>query len=241
MNHNATFKNGFIDAIPVMLGYLAVGFTISVTAIAYGHPAWSPVLMALTQLSGTSEGATINNLNFAKNELAGFGKVILLCLALNLRYILLSFAVAQKLEPRTSLFQRFLIAPVVTDENTAIAVSRPFKLTFRYLSGVLVSSYTGWALGNTIGAFGTALLPEFFPLAPLGIALYAMFVAIITPEAKASVPILVCVVLAFLLNITILYFPLGPRVDANLAMLVSGGGAALISALIFPKSCKSSS
>ncbi len=234
MEDLSTFKRGFTDALPVMFGYLAVGFTVAVTAVAYGHPAWSPVMLAMTQLSGTSEGATISNINFIKNDIASFNKVVLICLALNLRYILLSFAVAQKLKPETTLAKRMAIATVITDENVAIAVSRPFTLTWQYLCGMLLSSYIGWSLGNLCGVFGSSLLPASVPLEPLSIALYAMFIAIITPEARRARPILFCVIGAILLNVLFLNLPYGFALDSNLSMLLSGVISALCTALCFP-------
>lgn len=229
----ATFGRGFVEALPICFGYLAVGFTVAVAAVAHGHPVWSPVLMSMTHLSGTSQGAIAGRVDFTAGPAGGLWEVGLLCLALNLRYVLLALAVAQRLPPGTGFWKRLLVAYGVTDENVALAVSRPFALTVRYWAGVLVSSWLGWNAGTVLGAFGAAWLPA-ERLAPLGIALYAMFVAIVVPAARASKPMLLCVALAAAMNVGLSVLPVRVRPPAGLAMLVSGLVAAGVCALLFP-------
>lgn len=231
----ATFGRGFADALPICFGYFAVGFTVAVAAVAHGHPVWSPVLMSLTHVSGTSQGAIAGRVyvNVAAGPAAGFWEVALLCLALNLRYVLLALALAQRLGPDTGLWKRLLLAHGVTDENVALAVSRPFALSFRYLAGLMLSSWLGWNAGTVLGAFGAAWLPA-ERLAPLGIALYAMFVAIIVPAARASRPMLLCVAMAAAANAGLAALPAGWRPPAGPAMLAAGVFAAAVCAFLFP-------
>ena len=230
-----TFGRGFTDALPICFGYFAVGFTVAVAAIVHGHPVWSPILMSLTHVSGTSQGAIAGRVDFTAGPAAGCWEVALLCLALNLRYVLLSLALAQRLGPGTGLFKRLLLACGVTDENIALAVSRPFVPSFRYLAGLMLSSWLGWNAGTILGAYGAAWLPA-DRLAPLGIALYAMFVAIIVPAARASRPMLLCVLLAAAANALLSALPPLVRPPAGPAMLVSGVLAAALCAFLFPAS-----
>ena len=229
----ASFGRGFADALPICAGYFAVGFTVAVAAVVHGHPVWSPVLMSLTHVSGTSQGAIAERVDFTAGTLPGLGEVALLCVALNLRYVLLSLALAQRLAPGTGTWKRLLLAAGVTDENVALAVSRPFALSFRYLLGLMASSWLGWNAGTALGAYGAALLPA-GKLAPLGIALYAMFVAIVVPAAKASRPMLMCVALAAALNAGLSVLPPGWRPPAGPAMLAAGVLAAGVCAVLFP-------
>ena len=229
----ATFGRGFADALPICFGYFAVGFTVAVAAVAHGHPVWSPILMSLTHVSGTSQGAIAGRVEVSAGPAAGFWEVALLCLALNLRYVLLALALAQRLGPGTGLGKRLLLACGVTDENVALAVSRPFALSFRYLAGLMLSSWLGWNAGTALGAFGAAWLPA-ERLAPLGIALYAMFVAIVVPAARASRPMLLCVAMAAAANAGLAALPEGWRPPAGPAMLAAGVFAAAVCAILFP-------
>ena len=228
----ATFRRGFADALPICLGYFGVGFAVAAAAVANGHPVWSPVVQSLTHISGTSQGA------FSQRAIpgppGGAWELALLCLGLNLRYVLLALALAQRLPPGIGLGRRLLIAIGVTDENVALEISRPFPTGFPYLMGVLASSYLGWNAGNALGALGTSLLPA-SALAPLGIALYAMFVAIVVPAAKASRATLLCVELAAGLNVALGLLPEASRPAPALAMLLAGAAAAALSAWLFPK------
>ena len=231
----AAFRRGFVDALPICFGYFAVGFAIAAAAVAGGHPVWSPVLQSLTQLSGTSQGAFSHRA--IPGPPGGSWELLLLCVGLNLRYVLLSLSLAQRLPPELGLGRRLLAACAVTDENVALAVSRPFALSFPYLAGVLASSYLGWNAGNALGAVGTSLLPA-SALAPLGIALYAMFVAIVIPAAKASRATMLCVALAALLNAGLSLLPEGARPSPSLSILAAGVAAAGLCAWLFPAAGK---
>ena len=227
-----TFRRGFLDALPICLGYFGVGFAIAAASVAKGHPVWSPVVQSLLHLSGTSQGA-ISHRAIPGPE-GGAWELALLCLGLNLRYVLLGLSLAQKLPPGIGPWRRLLVAFGVTDENVALEISRPFPTDFPYLMGVLASSYLGWNAGNALGALGTSLLPP-SAVAPLGIALYAMFVAIVVPAAKASRATLLCVVLAALANAAMRALPAAARPAPALSMLLAGVGAAALCAWLFPK------
>ena len=237
---NSPFRRGFVDDLPVFFGYFAVGFTVAVAAVAKGMPLWSPILLSLTHVSGTSQGAIVEGVRVVDGVASAAGDVLFACIALNLRYVLLSLAVAQRLAPDATLPRRLLLAMGVTDENVALAVARhasgdyPGGLPWRYMLGVLASSYLGWNLGTAVGAFGAHLLPA-DRLAPLGIALYAMFVAIVVPATRASRRMLACVALAAALNLALTLVPaLAARISPSVAMLVSGTAAALVGAVLFP-------
>ncbi|MBQ9727437.1 MAG: AzlC family ABC transporter permease [Kiritimatiellae bacterium] len=232
MSVPATFRRGFVDALPICLGYFGVGFAIAAASVANGHPVWSPVVQSLSQLSGTSQGAISHRA--VPGPPGGAWELALLCLGLNLRYVLLALALAQKLPPGIGLGRRLLVALGVTDENVALEISRPFPTGFPYLTGVLASSYLGWNAGNALGAIGTALLPA-SAVAPLGIALYAMFTAIVVPAAKASRPTLLCVALAAAANAALRALPAAARPAPVASMLLAGVGAAALCALLFPK------
>lgn len=227
------FRKGLVDALPIFFGYLAVGFTLAVAAVAKGFAGWAPVLLAGIQISGTGQGAITNGVSFVDGAAVGLAASAIACMALNLRYVLLSLALSQRLRPGVTLRERLLVALGVTDEIVAVAISRPFRPSFVYVMGLLLCSWTGWVGGSALGVVGTSLLPADL-LAPLGIALYAMFIAIVTPMAKKSRPILVCVAIAAGLNLVLHVLPAAIRPSDNLSMLASGLVAAGVCAALFP-------
>lgn len=227
------FRKGLVDALPIFFGYLAVGFTLAVAAAAKGFPGWAPILLAGIQISGTGQGAITNGISYVDGAVVGLAASAIACMALNLRYVLLSLALSQRLRPGVTLRQRLLVALGVTDEIVAVAISRPFRPSFVYVMGLLLCSWTGWVGGSALGVVGTSLLPVEL-LAPLGIALYGMFIAIVTPMAKKSRPIFVCVALAAGLNLLFHGIPNAIRPSDNLAMLLSGLLSAAVCAAWFP-------
>lgn len=229
-----SFRRGFIDALPILFGYMAVGFTLAVSAVAKGFPGWAPVLLAGIQISGTGQGAITNGLTIAADgAAAGCVAASVTCLALNLRYVLLSLALAQKLASGVTLRRRFLLSFSVTDEIVAMAVTRPFRPTFAYTMGLLASSWLGWTGGTALGVACASALPESI-LARLGIALYAMFIAILAPVAKKSRPAAFCIAVAAALNVALLALPCAVRPSGNAALLASGIVAAAVCAWKFP-------
>ncbi|HHU81480.1 MAG TPA: AzlC family ABC transporter permease [Firmicutes bacterium] len=83
----------------------------------------------------------------------------------------------------------FLAAFGVTDESFALAVTRKKRLTPLFLLALEVTAYSGWLTGTITGFLLGAALPA-EARASMGIALYAMFAAILIPELKKSRPAL---------------------------------------------------
>lgn len=227
---NKYLKKGLIDALPIFFGYLSVGFAFGIYALKIGFPIWSPILMSLTHLSGTGQ--------FALVKVADHGSgLIEICFAvsvLNIRYILMALSISQRLAPGISIWQRLMIAMADTDEIIAVALKSHGAVTFAYMMGLFLSSYAGWNLGTLLSVVGTTLLPQYI-INALGIALYAMFVAIIIPEAKRHRPMLYCISIAAILNIILHILPSSIRPNGSWGILISGIAAAIIISAIYPE------
>jgi len=223
-----TFPRGLLDASPVFAGYLAVGFAFGIACARYGHPFWSPVLMSLTHVSGTGQFAVADLLHAG----AGAGEVLAAVVVFNLRYVLMALAVAQRLPPGTGVATRLAMACGDTDEIVGIA-ARQRLVPPRYWFGLFVSSYAGWVLGTALGAMPAvqSLLPADL-LRALGLALYAMFIAILVPGAKKSRGILFCTLLAAALSTALKLLPW--QLSPGWAMLVAGLASAIAAAALFP-------
>ena len=84
--------------------------------------------------------------------------------------------------------ERWVLAFGITDEIFAVAIQQKQEVNAKYLSGLVITPYVGWALGTLLGATATGLLPDSLRNA-LGIAIYGMFIAIIIPPACKAKPI----------------------------------------------------
>ena len=154
---NNSFAKGLQDGIPIGLGYLSVAFTFGMMAVTQGLPAWSAVLISMTNLTSAGQFAGLDLIVLG----APFVEMALTQLIINLRYALMSLSLSQKLEDSVTTLERCLIAFGNTDEIFAVSSGQPGKLGKWYMFGLMVMPYIGWSGGTLIGAAASTILPEF--------------------------------------------------------------------------------
>ena len=91
----------------------------------------------------------------------------------------------------------------------------------------------GWTFGTAVGAVAGDLLPASLCSA-LGLALYGMFVAIVVPTARKSVPVMVTVFLAIVINCLLYFLPVFHFISTGIAVIISTVAASAVSAVLFP-------
>ena len=175
------FLQGLRDGVPIGLGYFAVAFALGIKAVAAGITPLQSTLMSLFNLTSAGEAAAI--------ALIGVGttyvELAFTQLVINMRYLLMSCSLSQKIDGKTPLLHRFLVGFGVTDEIFGVSMAVPDKLTPAYSYGAMAVAIPGWTLGTLLGAVLGNILPVRATTA-LGVALYAMFLAIILPPARKS-------------------------------------------------------
>ena len=197
------FHKGMRDAVPVALGYLAVSFTLGLAATKAGLTPWQAAFASL--ITNTSAG------QFAGFTAMAAGTSLLETavaqVVVNLRYVLMSSILTQKLDRVSPLRKRLLVAFDVTDELFALGVARKEPLAPSYYYGMMASTIPCWALGTFLGAALGALLPKVV-LNAAGVALYAMFIAVVVPPARKSRRVLAVCALAMLMSWLLRVLPL---------------------------------
>lgn len=222
------FRTGLKDGMPIGLGYLSVAFTFGIAAVGAGLTVWEAVLVSMLNLTSAGQFAGLPLL------LGGSAiEMALTQLVINLRYALMSLSLSQKLHRSVNLFDRLLIAFGNTDEIFAVASSKKGEVWKRYFFGLMLAPYLGWALGTLLGAAAGMLLPEIVRSA-LGIAIYAMFLAIIIPPARRFRPVLHVVTAAVLLSCLFRFAPLLNRVSTGFAIIICAVAAAALGATFAP-------
>lgn len=225
--HKKDFLYGFKKGFPIALGYIPVSFTFGLMAVSGGIPPLMAVLISLTNLTSAGQFAGTNLII----ESAGLFEITLTTFVINIRYMLMSLSLSQKIKPEISLPQRLIFGFGITDETFSVASIEKGKLSYPYMLGLITGPIVGWSLGTALGAFTSSALPESISNA-MGIALYAMFIAIIVQPAKKSKPILMIILISIGINMLLKYIPLlsfissGFRVIAA-TILGAGIGAAL--------------
>ena len=97
-----------------------------------------------------------------------------------------------------------LIAFGLTDEIFSVASLKTKDLSKEYMITLESCAYFALAIGTAMGFILGGILPASVQLS-MGIALYALFVAILVPEMKKSVKVVVLLVLSGMTNTICLY------------------------------------
>ncbi len=223
------YKNGLRDGIPIALGYFAVAFTLGIVAKNAGLTAFQALLAAGS--TNASAGGYAGFTLIAEN--ASYLEVAITELIVNARYLLMSFALSQKLSPGTSTLHRSLIAFDVTDEVFGIAVSVKGNLNPFYNYGAMTVAIPGWAFGAFFGVVMGNVLPLSI-VSALSVGLYGMFLAIIIPPARQNKIIAVLVAISMLLSFSFSKIPYICEISSGMRVIILTVAISLVAALLFP-------
>ena len=187
--------HGLRDGIPIALGYFAVAFSLGIIASKAGLTAPMGFLSSFFTRASAGEYGTYTLV--AVN--AAYVEVVAMCMVVNLRYMLMSAALSQKIAPGTSWLHRLLMACCITDEVFGISVARPGYTPPAYTYAAALISTLFWASGCAIGIMAGSLLPQPMVTA-LSMSLYGMFLAIIIPAAHKDRHVLYALMASFVLS-----------------------------------------
>lgn len=217
--------NGAKLGIPIALGYLPVSFSFGMLAVAGGIPPWAAVIISMTNLTSAGQFAGINIISAS----GGIWEMGITTLIINLRYMLMSLALSQKIE-KMSLLKRLVTAFGITDEIFAVASTTACKVTFPFMTGLISIPYIGWTAGTVLGAYVNKILPESLSDS-MGITLYAMFIAIIIPASRRNRSVLLVLITSVIIS-SVIYFAM-PFISSGWAVIISAVLSSALGAFIF--------
>lgn len=223
------FFEGIKDGIPICLGYFSVSIAFGMTAVLSGVPLWAAVLISLTNLTSAGQFAGTNIMIAAgtMTELA------VSTLIINIRYFLMSLSVSQKADNSMTFLQRLAVSFGITDEIFAVSMQHKKDLTAVYMAGLILTPLIGWVGGTFVGAAATSLMPEILTNA-LGIALYAMFIAIIIPPAREHKSVMFTIILAVGASAAFAYFPAFKAISGGWSIIIITVAVSALAATLFP-------
>ena len=214
-------KMGITAALPIAFGYIPV-------AITFGFIARSSLLnfaevfsLSAFVFAGASQfiGA-----NLLYQGIGGL-EIILTTFFVNLRHLLMSASLTQKVE-KSSMPLRMFFSFGITDESYAVASTRnETGLSPYFMLGLNFTAYLSWLSGSILGFFFSGFLPSSIQES-LGISLYAMFISLLIPSIKKSRRIMFCALFAALFNYFFLIF-----LSSGWSLIVSAALAAFILSL----------
>jgi len=230
---NYTFKQGIKDGLPIGLGYLSVSFAFGVQASLLGVPVLISLFTSMTNMTSAGQLAGITVLTSAGTFVSLILSMILTQLVINARYFLMAISLSQKMDDSFTLKYRFLFSFAITDEIFAVGIGKKKPIGTHYFCGLSFLPYVCWAGGTLLGALAGSILPIEITQS-LGIALYAMFIAIIIPPSTKSLGVFLAVVLGAGISCLFYFAPVLNQVEQGIAITVSALLSAIIMALIFP-------
>lgn len=229
-NNKKWFIKGIYDGIPIALGYFAVAFSLGITAKNAGL---TPIqAMCASLLCNASAGEYAGFTSIAAK--AGYIEIAIITFVANLRYLLMSFAMSQKISPETKQVHRYLIGFDLTDELFGISMAQKGYLNPFYAYGAMVFSIPGWASGTAIGALAGNLLPASI-VSALSVALYGMFLAIIIPACRNNKVLTLIIAVCFVASYFASVLPIISSLSDGTRIIILTVVISSLAAIIFPK------
>jgi 4-azaleucine resistance transporter AzlC len=181
----AEVLRGIRAGLPVAVGYVPMAMAFGVLATQTGLSVLQAGGMSLFVYAGASQFASLGLLAGGASALA----IVLATLVLNFRHFLMSVALSRRLPLRREGHPRHPVLPFVlgfgiTDETFVVACLEE-RLSIRYFLGLIATVYLSWLSGTLVGAGFSSLIPPVIARG-MGVALYAMFIAILVPGVRES-------------------------------------------------------
>ncbi|HBK69954.1 MAG TPA: branched-chain amino acid ABC transporter permease [Firmicutes bacterium] len=224
------FSLGFKHGLPIFLGYIPVAFTFGLIAVRGGLPVGVALLISLTNLTSAGQFAGTNLLISG----ATLFEITITTLVINIRYLLMSLSLSQKMAPSIPLTQRCLMAFGITDETFSVASLEKQEITFAYMLGLITGPYWGWGLGTALGGLICSVLPSSLQDS-VGITLYAMFIALLIPQVKRTQAAFIVAFVAISVSSGFTWLPYLNRISEGWSIIMATVIACLIGAAFFPR------
>ena len=140
------YFKGLKAGIPVILGFVPVGIAYAIMARQAEFSMGETIFMSFAVFAGASQMMAVG----MYEQRAGFIAIIIATFILNLRHLIMSTCVINKMDEKKSPL-RFLAAFGVTDESFAIFTTGEESSIWNFL-GLITVTYSSWNAGTIIGA-----------------------------------------------------------------------------------------
>lgn len=225
----SAYINGLKMGIPIGIGYLAVSFSLGITAKNAGLSGFQAALTSLLLNASAGEYAA-----FALIAInAGYFEIALMEFIANARYLLMSCALSQKLSDKAGLFHRMIIGVAVTDEMFGVSMSRLDKISPFFYFGMMSVAMPCWSLGTYLGVVLGNVLPSNV-VSALSVGLYGMFLASIIPPARKNKIILATVTVSMIMSLVCTLLPVISKLSEGVRTILLTVVIASIAAILFP-------
>ncbi len=183
---------GFTISIPVIIGYIPIGFAYGVLAKKVGLSSLNTVLMSIVVFAGSSQLIAVGLLVAGASALS----IIIATFIVNLRHLLMAAALSPYLKKWRALALT-LFSYQITDETFAIHADRFSSSESNKASAFTVNivSQLSWITGTVLGIVTSGFITDVKPFA-FDYALIAMFIGLLVFQIKSKIQILVAAISA---------------------------------------------
>ncbi len=230
INDKRAFREGMKNGLPIGLGYFAVSFSLGIAAANAGFTPFQSFLTSFLCNASAGEYAGFSLVAAG----ASYIEVAIMSFVVNARYLLMSFAMSQRLAPGTKMGHRLLLSNYLTDELFAIAIARDGYMNPYYTYGAVLMAAPFWSVGTAIGTVAGNILPLSL-VSAFSVALYGMFIAVIIPPAKQNKVIGVLICICFLLSYLFETLPVISDIASGTRTIILTVVIASAAAILFPQ------
>ncbi len=223
------WQSGLRDGLPLGVAYFAVSFAFGLVAARNNFSIFDSFFMSLTNLTsaGQFKGLELINAHVPYIEMF-FTQIII-----NIRYLIMSCSISQKYDYDLPLIHRCITSFAITDEIFGVICCQPGKVSPFYTYGLMFMTIPGWCLGTVCGCFSGTLLPKSL-ISALGIAVFALFFAIIVPPSKKDKVIRYVCIASMLLATGFAYLPYLKILSSGMKVLIITILVSSVAAIIHP-------
>ncbi len=190
----SALASAFRQTLPIILGYVPVGFAYGVLAQKSGLSGINTILMSVLVFAGSAQLIAVGLFAAGAAPLA----IVATTFVVNLRHLLMSAALAPYLRA-WSKTRLALFAYQMTDETFALHAGRFAKgeIGAGETFGINVIAQSAWVGGTVLGLAASTLITDIRPIG-LDYALPAMFIALLLGQLKSRQHLAVAVIAGLL-------------------------------------------
>ena len=218
---------GLFASLPIFIGYIPVAITFGLLAKATNLTLLESFLFSALVFAGASQFVALQLISLGVAPI----QIITITFIMNFRHFLMSSYLSTNFPINDHRWLPF-ISFGVTDESFAFFSTQKENQKTHFILGLQYAAYISWVGGTIIGyLFGTIIPPLL--QASLGITLYALFIALLIPEAKKFYPAAYTAVIGGFIHSFFTWFHI---LSTGWNIIIAILGAALFGALLMDKS-----
>ncbi|WP_059103959.1 AzlC family ABC transporter permease [Shouchella shacheensis] len=196
-----SFRRGLTAGLGIALGYMPVALAFGFLAKGMGLSVVETMSLSIFVYAGAAQYMVLNMVTVG----AGAFEMILSVFVLNIRHLLLSASLSERVEEAPKWIKAIYSFGITDEVFAVVSAERKYPLRTLFVFGVGAMAYGSWVLFTALGFVVGGFFPETLRQG-MSIALYALFIALLLPAARTSLKVVLLATLAALCNVALQAF-----------------------------------